>query len=134
MPVRRRSTVPDSPLETAVMGQILSYLALKNVYVWRNNTGAAKFDDRWVKFGHSGASDILGLAKGGRFLAIEVKRPGDAYRKPKTEQIDFLSQIHAFGGLAGVARSLDDVDRILNGEFLVPSNEKPPTRRPRVLP
>lgn len=56
-----------------------------------------------------GVSDILGILKDGRLLAIEVKV---GYNKVTTEQNDFINQINTCGGLAFVARSLDDLRRL----------------------
>jgi hypothetical protein len=46
----------------------------------------------------------------GRFLAIEVKRPGN---KPTPEQQQFIDTINEAGGLAFVARSVEEVDNTL---------------------
>ena len=53
-----------------------------------------------------GVSDILGILPDGRFLAIECKSPSG---KTTTEQDRFLASVNARGGLAFVARGLDDV-------------------------
>jgi hypothetical protein len=58
-----------------------------------------------------GVSDIIGcIPKTGRFLAIEVKRPGG---KPTPEQQQFIDTINAAGGLAFVARSVEEVEQRL---------------------
>jgi hypothetical protein len=111
----------DQPTEHAIQLQLMEYLAHKPVYVWRNNSGALR-DRRGipVRFGKVGSSDILGVqGETGRFIAIEVKRPGMSY-KPTPAQVDFLQAIHNHGGLAGIATCTDDVDRILAGEYLIP--------------
>ncbi len=107
--------------ERNIQKQLMDYLSYKNVYVWRNNSGALPDRrGRLVFFGKVGSSDILGVQRGtGKFIAIEVKRPDMSY-KPTQPQLDFLQQIHDCGGLAGIATSTDDVDRILNGEYLIP--------------
>lgn len=56
-----------------------------------------------------GVSDIIGIYKG-RFLAIEVKKPG---AKPTNHQWNFLKAVHENGGIALVARSVEDVAEIL---------------------
>lgn len=56
-----------------------------------------------------GVSDILGLWKG-KFLAIEVKAP-KGYLTP--EQKAFIAKVRSEGGIAFVARSIDDVKREL---------------------
>lgn len=64
-----------------------------------------------MSFGKVGSADILGILKpSGRFLAIEVKKPGG---KPSEEQIAFLCAIRDAGGVAIVAQSLDDVRKVL---------------------
>ena len=52
-----------------------------------------------------GIADIIGCYKG-RFLAIEVKRPGE---KPTPDQQEFLDRYSSAGGICFVARSVDDV-------------------------
>jgi len=110
-----------TPTEHHIQLGLIEYLSYKNVYIWRNNSGALP-DKRGipVRFGKVGSSDILGVQGGtGKFIAIEVKRPGMSY-KPTQPQLDFLQEIHEHGGLAGIATCTNDVDRILNGEYLIP--------------
>lgn len=58
------------------------------------------------KFHINGVSDILGMFHGGRWLAIEVKsRKG----RLSPEQSLFIDEINAGGGMAFVARSVQDV-------------------------
>jgi Holliday junction resolvase len=52
-----------------------------------------------------GVPDILAVI-GGRFVAIEVKRPGG---KPSKLQLAQLNRIQASGGVAMIAESVDDV-------------------------
>lgn len=60
-----------------------------------------------------GGSDLIGWTKGGRFLAIEVK----SGRVPVTpEQQRFIDGVLACGGRAGVARSVEDALRIIEGD------------------
>jgi hypothetical protein len=51
------------------------------------------------------------MPKTGRFLAIEVKRPGN---KASPEQQQFIDTINEAGGLAFVARSVEEVERALD--------------------
>lgn len=90
----------------------------------RNNCGA--YEDkggRWVKYGvfSPGGSDLLGLksvlvtpAMVGRrlaqFAAVEVKS-GSGRATP--QQGHFIETVLAAGGLAGLARSVEDARRIL---------------------
>lgn len=96
--------------EKAVVKACLEYLRFKGIVCWRQNTGAAvaqyKGKRRFVRFGVPGISDILGCMPGGRFLAIECKVGKNT---PTSAQHHFLEQIRKAGGVAIVARSVDDV-------------------------
>ena len=91
---------------------ILEYLNLKGHFAWRNNTGAMvaeyKGKKRFWRAGIKGSSDILGVAKDGKFIAIECKGKG---KYPTREQKDFLLEVERRGGYACVAWSLEDVER-----------------------
>lgn len=82
-------------------------------------TGATSYQDkngkkRWVNYGKAGSSDLLGLVSpSGRLLAIEVKSPTGRL-KPK--QKEFLEEIGRNGGIAIVARSVEDVENALRAE------------------
>jgi hypothetical protein len=101
--------------EGAVLAAILDYLAIRQVFAWRDNTGAVKLADksgkpRFVRFGFPGCADIIGILDDGRWLAIEVKSPtGQA----TLDQLRFLAEIAKRGGLAFIARSVEDVEREL---------------------
>lgn len=59
-----------------------------------------------------GTADILGLKLGsGQLIAIEVKTPKG---KVSEDQKEFLKKIESFGGIALVARSLDDVIKAMS--------------------
>ena len=90
--------------------------------LWRNNTGALKdATGRLVRYGLCpGSSDLIGLRtriiteadlghRFAQFVAIEVKDRGRA----TPEQERFITMIQQAGGLAGVARSVEDARRIL---------------------
>jgi hypothetical protein len=51
------------------------------------------------------------MPKTGRFLAIEVKRPGG---KATPEQQQFIDTINQAGGLAFVARSVEEVEKYIS--------------------
>jgi hypothetical protein len=103
----------SQPKEQAIQAQILTYLKLKGYYVWRNNSGATragKFGERFIRYGLVGSADIIGLTKQGTFLAIEIKRPGG---RLSLHQEAFLEAIRANKGIAIVAYSLTDVEKVL---------------------
>ena len=82
--------------------------------VWRNNTGRLPDprNGRWISFGLKGSADILGIIKGGRFLAIETKTPTGRLRP---EQVAFRTMVTAMGGLYVLARSTDDAISAVEG-------------------
>jgi len=100
---RRKGQTPEG----AVLSACLDYLALRGVLAWRNNTGAVRVEDRFLRFGRVGSSDILGVLNGGRLLAIECKAPG---KKPTEEQQRFLDDVSMAGGLA---LCVDDVAKLV---------------------
>ena len=61
----------------------------------------------------NGFSDLFGVLPGGRALFVEVK---SAKGKPSEAQTRFLDVVVGAGALAGVARSFEDVVRIIRGE------------------
>ena len=84
--------------------------------VWRQNSGtfAERNRDgsmRYVRANTAkGMSDIMGVLRDGRTLAIEVKsRTG----RMRPGQEEFLASIRAAGGVAGVCRSVEDAVALL---------------------
>ena len=80
--------------------------SLRGIRVWENKTGAAYRNGRQIRYGLIGSADILGIAKGGTFVAIECKT-GQAQLSP--EQRAFKKMIENYGGIYIVARSIKDV-------------------------
>ena len=83
---------------------------------WRQNSGtfAERNRDgstRYIRANTArGMSDIMGILKDGRTLAIEVKsRTG----RMRPGQEEFLQTIRQAGGVAGVCRSVEDAVRLL---------------------
>ena len=79
---------------------------LDDFVIFRNNTGEANLNGRRVKFGLCvGSSDLIGIHKTGRFIALELKTDKG---KPSDDQKRFISLINKYGGAAAVLRSLED--------------------------
>ncbi len=97
------------PLEKEIQKAIVDFLTISGVWVWRANRGAMvgeyKGKKRFVRFGVTGMSDLMGIFEG-RLLAIEVKRPG---KKPTDDQQGFLDRVNSEGGIGFCATSLDQV-------------------------
>lgn len=112
--------------ETKLMRLILVALTGHRCIAWRNETSGAYVgkvihkDARIVTLANAqlmtfglcvGSADIIGIHKPtGRFLAIEVKTKTG---KPTKEQLNFLEQVRNAGGIAGIARSVEDALRLI---------------------
>lgn len=94
--------------ERDVLASILEYLPYAKPVAWfaRMNSGGYEIKGQFVRFGFKGCSDIIGQLRDGRFLAIEVKRPGGTVTE---DQVEFLAKVQRANGVAFVAHSLDDV-------------------------
>lgn len=96
--------------EKDIQGLILEYLWYNKIFAWRNNIGG-RYN---MKFGKKGSGDILGVLPEGKFLSIEVKTKTGKVSK---EQKEFIKRVKEEGGIAFVARSLDDVKKNLKVEI-----------------
>ena len=83
----------EQNIQTSIMNYISSIGGLPIKF---NNIGI---------YAKAGVSDILACIKG-RFVAIEVKRPGN---KPSAVQLQFITAVNSIGGLAFWADNLQDV-------------------------
>jgi hypothetical protein len=106
------------PSESAIQDAIVKALTLHRAVhlVWRANSGAAKFPDgrggfQFVRFNFKGCPDILGMLKGGRTLAFEVKRRSG---RVSPDQRAVIENFQRGGALAGVCRSADDAIALIN--------------------
>ncbi len=113
----RKRRKPNRHIEHDTQTAVLAYLRLHPLVAWaeRFNTGAVKLTDRhgkqrFVRFAFTGCSDILGQMKDGRLLAIEIKSPTGRLSAAQRAFLDLVRDNH---GVAGVVRSVDDVDRVL---------------------
>lgn len=89
----------EQDIQTSIMNYISSIGGLPIKF---NNIGI---------YAKAGVSDILACVKG-RFVAIEVKRPG---KKPTALQSIFIEAINQIGGIAFWTDNLDDVKEKLKG-------------------
>jgi hypothetical protein len=97
--------------ERDVTAQCIQYAFVHGLALRRQNTGAARARDRFVRFGQPGQCDYTGTCtaerngipvKGIR-LEVEFKATG---RKPRPEQQAYIDGILAEGGVAFYADSL----------------------------
>lgn len=106
--------------EVRIRRLICSYLTWKHpeIFFWVSdrvgiyNVKRGAFMANRDPYRIKGVSDILGIFKpSGRFLAIEVKtRTG----RVSEEQKAFIANINSAGGVAFVARNVEDVEAALS--------------------
>lgn len=109
-------------VERDIQRACLDYLSLKGIVAWRSNQIPVPLKDGgFSRFaGRRGVSDILGIIPQtvrvvgydepqtfGNFLAVECKTPAGRLTK---EQAEFLAEIERLGGIAIVARSVDELE------------------------
>lgn len=108
---------PVEPLEHDIQDAILRYLAVDRRVAWarRFNVGAHATERRdrrgrkrryFIRYAFPGCSDVIGQLVSGHLMAVEVKRPGN---EPTEPQRAFLIEVADAGGLAILARSVDEV-------------------------
>lgn len=122
--------------ETNIVRGFLIHASKLGARLWRQNSGhgwigdATKFTRaqtitvqpgdvvirkaRPFHAGFEGLADIGGISDTGRYVGIEAKT---ATGRVSDEQRAFMRMVRSFGGLAGVARSDQDVADILRGEI-----------------
>ena len=97
--------------ETEIVKAILDYLRALGFWAERRNSRVLLLPGkggrlRPVRFGVKGGSDIIAIGLQGRFMAIEVKRPG---REATMDQDVYLREIRMHGGLGFLATCVQDV-------------------------
>ena len=99
---------PTDRPEAAALVEVLRALRAHPLVAWaeRQNSGAAKVGNRFIRFGWPGCPDVLGQLNDGRLLGVEVKAKTGRLRP---EQAEFLKRINGAGGVGFVARDLRDV-------------------------
>ena len=119
-PARTTSNTALKISEKSIQNEIIRRLGQdKRVRIWRQNTGAARIGDAYVRFGLPGQADITGWIVGsGRRIEIEVKTPGGAQSQ---DQKNFQHLCDAHGVLYVLARSVDDAVSAIDGACAKPS-------------
>lgn len=113
--------------ETRLMHLIMLALSDAGCIVWRNNTGKAwqgkpihragnqvtLADAFQIPYGLCvGSADLIGVSPCGRFLAVEVKT---ATGRVSKEQQIFIDAVRRSGGIAGIARSIEEALELVRG-------------------
>lgn len=103
--------------ESDVLSTVIRFMRIHPAIDWaqRMNVGAFKVgatagQQRYIRFGFPGCSDIIGQLQDGRMIAVECKAPKG---RLTPEQTAFLRRVGC-KGVAIVARELQDVRRVLD--------------------
>lgn len=97
--------------ENKVVDSCIKWSFAHGCYVWRNNTGAYKPEgtNRYIRYGLSGSSDIIGLTQSGRFIGVECKW---GKNKLTENQEKFRDRIVGNNGIYVTAYSIDDLEKV----------------------
>jgi len=103
--------------EGAVRNLVCSYLTRLGLFFWLHDS-VGIFDPKTKRFRRNtspyrmkGVADILGILPSGRMFAIELK---SATGRLTPEQKIFIEKVNASGGIAFMARSIEDVKERLD--------------------
>ena len=122
-PKKARSFRLTAPLvlESALQAQIITWLRVEQAqgrvsWFCRVNGGLARYGQQRVRNyalhlagqapSGKGYADLHGMLPGGRYFALEVKRPGET---ATDEQAAFIRAVQRGGGIAEVVTSFDEV-------------------------
>jgi hypothetical protein len=84
--------------------------------VWRNHSGAVAVKRGYMHLSPVGAPDIVGFARDGRFVGLEVKVPKAKTEKERAEkQREYRERIIASGGIAAEITTPEEAIAVLRG-------------------
>jgi len=114
--VERKPRAKQKAPERDVMDAVRQWARAHGITLYRNNTGQYEAaPGRWVRFGlTTGSSDLIGYRTvngTAQFCAIECKAAG---KNATPEQQEFIDSVRRSGGIAGVVRSIEDMERLFN--------------------
>ncbi len=113
--IKKKSNVKT---EKQIENEILQYLNLMGIFAFKfENNGVydpvkKTFRMSFSKWKFKGVSDILGIMPNGRFLAIEVKRPGKLSTLTKEQKL-FGEKILKMNGIWGCCTSISDAQELV---------------------
>ena len=123
-PRQPRQPKLPTPLESEIQDSLKEWLELQGALVIRINSGAIKATykgkTRFVKFNKEpGCADLL-ICYRGRFISIEVKRPGTTTEPERAlKQEAFRQKVIRAGGAGIKAESIEEARRRLAQEFSI---------------
>jgi hypothetical protein len=105
----------SEPSESRIQSELLLAAPQFGVRLWRFQTGTYQLPDgRYVSSGFPGAPDLLGIRlSDGKFIAVEVKSKTG---RVGPHQAQFLAAIRGFNGIAGICRSVEDLEKLVTAD------------------
>lgn len=109
--------------EGEVQKRLLEVAKVNPIVSWidRANSGKVRVRGGFMQLHEIGTPDLIGYTFDCKFIAIEVKDE-DKYQMKNhnmsREQIDRLLDIKKRGGIAGCVCNVDQLCRVLNGEYV----------------
>ena len=106
-----------APPESEIQRNCLAILRRYAVLAWRNNSRVFEVPGKGGRRRHmrmglgKGSADLVGILPGGRFLAVECKKPGEL---PTGDQVAWLASVNAQGGFGCWIDDTADLVRILD--------------------
>lgn len=119
--------------EAVVQRGVVAWLHAKHIPAWPQDAGGKETRKMLFRNGLNvragglsdlpeGWPDVIGILPGGRFLALEVKKPNyldlqtgrqSGHGNPTERQLEMLYLMHRHGALVGVVWSVQDVERLV---------------------
>jgi len=101
-------------MESKIVTAICQYLQfeenLGRLYHIRNNSGAYKVGNRFIRFGKAGSSDIIIFLPNGKTIFAEVKTEKGKQNK---NQINFQASIEKLGFEYHIVRKPSDIEKLI---------------------
>lgn len=114
MQEKKSTSSVGTKTEHDTQNEIRLALAEKGIICFRANVGRVKMKDgRWFDTGlPKGFCDLFGFRNDGQIFFIEVK---NGKGRTSEKQDSFMKLVKQNGALAGIARSVEDAMKIING-------------------
>lgn len=112
-----RANQEESEIQKDIINHLSVHPLVKRMY--RTQSGVIKKGSRFIHLCPEGTPDITGFLVSGSHAAIEVKTVSQWDSKnhgATSEQIQYCTDVYDAGGVAGIACTIAQVDKILSGE------------------
>ena len=95
----------EKNIQAASEEMLVAFERRKSLVYIKNNSGATKVENSFIRFGKSGSADFLVFLNGGHTLHMEVKT---AKGKQTQNQIDYQERVESLGHTYRVVRSVKE--------------------------